>query len=610
MWISRIRVTGGFLDGLDLTLSDGLNVIIGPRGAGKTSLLELLRHGMGARHADASSEKSRAAFLRAVLGSGEVVIDVEDEGNGRRLVVDAAGGGQRSEMSGSVLVLGQNELEEIASSGASRLNLLDLRAGTVAVDPDFDRVPELTAEIFHLRQQLSERQEESEKRERLLNDRAQLQLVEESLLGGTGAHLTARREHLRAAEERVVITDQDLQSIDEAELQLREILGEVEGRAEQMQRLAERVASVSSAARIAPGIADAVDLARTVTRLLATSRDQLQAARVKTMAANLEARESAAPIREELERAEAGLGRLTAQLRNVEASLMGLEENDLRVRELEGRVRSLVLQREEVLNRVEALQEADFTRRDRVARVTTSQIASNVLVAVDHLADAEPLRNFLSATLRGSSIRSTTIDAVVDSVLPRQLLAIVETGEAGALASVAGIPLDRASKVVEALRRPQALSDLSTVRLLDSVDFRLRDNGVVKSVDQLSTGQKCAVTLPIVLSEKRRTLILDQPEDHLDNAFLVKNVVAGLLDRSKAGAQTIVATHNANIPVLGEARNVVVLASDGTRGQVDSQGGFDTEIIVDRVTSLMEGGREAFARRSAFYLEHGGLSAE
>lgn len=108
------------------------------------------------------------------------------------------------------------------------------------------------------------------------------------------------------------------------------------------------------------------------------------------------------------------------------------------------------------------------------------------------------------------------------------------------------------------------------------------------------------------MSERDRSLILDQPEDHLDNAFLVSNVVNGLVGRTLGGAQTIVATHNANIPVLGAADKVIVLHSDGTTGAVDVQGPFDVPDVVDRITRIMEGGREAFARRSYFYSQYEG----
>jgi hypothetical protein len=65
-----------------------------------------------------------------------------------------------------------------------------------------------------------------------------------------------------------------------------------------------------------------------------------------------------------------------------------------------------------------------------------------------------------------------------------------------------------------------------------------------------------------------------------------------------------VATHNANIPVLGSAERVVVLESNGQRGSVDAEGSYAEPRIVDRITRLMEGGREAFAVRSAFYDKH------
>jgi ABC-type bacteriocin/lantibiotic exporter with double-glycine peptidase domain len=116
----------------------------------------------------------------------------------------------------------------------------------------------------------------------------------------------------------------------------------------------------------------------------------------------------------------------------------------------------------------------------------------------------------------------------------------------------------------------------------------------------LSTGQRCSLVLPLLLSEQQRTLILDQPEDHLDNAYLVDNTVMKLRSRSRH-AQTIVVTHNANIPVLGNADQVVALQSDGRRGYVFEVGPLNSPRIVDAITSLMEGGSEAFSLRASFY---------
>lgn len=605
MWVSRIRVTGGFLSGLDVSLSEGLNVVIGPRGAGKTTFLELLRHAVGARHAEEGGSRQRQAFLNAVLGAGEVIVDVESADGGRHLVVDASGGGQRADLSQSVMVLGQNELEEIASDAHSRLNLLDLRTGTQSVLPSTEEAVALTGEIFSIRAELDERREESRKRERLVADRELLSAQETALIGGNTAQLAEQREFLRQAEEKVIETGQDLVKIESVRNEISNLLGAQERLADRLTIVAEHARSLVSEGELLTGLTDAGALSQRSIEVLTVVNANLSLARSRTQAENIAAREAAAPIREELERAESGLGQITAQLRNIDASLRALDDNDHLIEELHERCRTLIARRSESLDEVEHAEEQLYQQRAEVARFTTSQIANNVVVVVDHLADSGTFYEFLQNSLRGSNTRIALINSVAERTLPRQLLEIIENDDPAILSAVVGIPEERAQRLIENLNKPEILQGMASIRLSDSVDFRLRDGSVDKSVDQLSTGQKCAVTLPIVLSEQERTLILDQPEDHLDNAFLVKNVVEGLVNRRESGAQTIVATHNANIPVLGAADNVIVLTSDGRTGSVEVSGEFDSNKVVEKITQLMEGGREAFARRSVFYATHG-----
>ena len=609
MWISRIRVTGGFLGGLDVSLSQGLNVVVGPRGVGKTTFLELLRHAVGAQHAEQSptSVRNRQSFLDAVLGSGEVIVDVESSDGGRHLVVDAKGGGQRQDLSRPILVLGQNELEEIASDASSRLNLLDLRTGAATVLPDRGDIETLTGEIFDLRVDVDERQEESTKRERLLADRELLLSQETALLGGSTVQLSEQRDRLRQAEESVIQSGQDLERIESIRGEVAELLASYKRQLDRLLVTTDRAASLSQVPAVRDTLSQASDRSADVTTALLSAQNILGIAEAETREHNIGAREAAAPIRDELEQAEAGLGQITAQLRNVDTALRALDENDAIVHEIAARHTTLLAQRSQLLDSAEQAEEVLYKTRAEVARSTTAQIANNVVVVVDHLADATDFRKFLQDSLRGSNTRASLIDGVADRVLPRQLLEMIEGGDAKGLAAVADIADDRAQKLIENMNDRHILQGLSRARLADNVDFRLRDGSVDKSVDVLSTGQKCAVTLPIVLSEQERTLILDQPEDHLDNAFLVTNIVSGLNARRRDGAQTIVATHNANIPVLGSAENVIVLKSDGKLGSVDVQGAFDSDVVVDKITRLMEGGRDAFARRSAFYAAHGGL---
>lgn len=609
MWISRIRVTGGYLHGLDVSLNRGLNVIIGPRGAGKTAFLELLRHAVGAQHADRSpdAERQRKTFLAAVLGAGEVIVDVESHEGGRHLVVDAHGAGQRVDLSRSVLVLGQNELEGIASDAPARLNLLDLRTGMPPEGSgtvDRDDAERLTAALFDVRAELEERREEAEKRERLLTDRELLASQEAVLLGRRGAELAERRQRLRDVEETIIRSTRESERVNGLRAELQSEVSASDHLRDRLVALA--FASLSENLNL-PDLDRAAASAQQTRDLLNRVAAQFEAISNELRDAGANARNAAAPIREELEEAEAGLGQITGQVRNIDLELRSLDDNDTRLRKLEERQRDLQRLRSTELDNAEHAEEALYKARADVARAASGQVSSNVVVVVEHLADTTAFRLFLQQQLKGTSTRSSVIDSIAERVLPRQLLELVEARDAEGLAAVSGLNLDRARKLVTNLDERETLAQLARVQLADLVDFRLRDGSMDKSVDELSTGQKCSVTLPIVMSERDRSLILDQPEDHLDNAFLVSNVVSGFVGRTRGGAQTIVATHSANIPVLGSAGTVVVLTSDGSTGSVDVQGPFDDPHVVDRITRLMEGGREAFAQRSAFYARYGAV---
>ena len=96
---------------------------------------------------------------------------------------------------------------------------------------------------------------------------------------------------------------------------------------------------------------------------------------------------------------------------------------------------------------------------------------------------------------------------------------------------------------------------------------------------------------------------MDQPEDHIDNAFIVDTLIASVRRRSDSG-QIIFSTHNANIPVLGDANHVIQLGSDGRRGFPVLAAPLDDRRVVKAITSVMEGGAEAFQRRVRFYSQH------
>lgn len=608
MWVSRVRVNGGFLSGLDVPFVRGLNVVIGPRGVGKTTLLELLRHALGAEHADRQRKKQREAFLTAVLGAGEVIVDLESHSGASQIIVDAKGRGRDDDLSQSILVLGQSELEDIASDAANRLALLDLRAGEDGATPSREDIARLTRAMYEVRNLLRQCEDESQKRPGLEADREIYRSQEESLIGSAEGQIRERRNQLRDIEKRSSDVTRRIESLRRGAQIASELQADMTSARQRTDRLVTLDREFLAGTEQTSESVEDVDrklasLHASVKQLGAELSEKVQIARESES----KLREEAAPLREELEEAEAGLGQLTAQIRNLDAQLSELDDNDVRMASLRVELERLKLSRDDAFAQVEAEEERVYRARREVAEATSRQINNQILVVVEHLADATDLSELLTDLLRGTHTRSTLIESLAARVLPRMLLDLAESRDIEGLASAGNLTTEQSARVIGVLDSAEALERLARIGLRDRVDFLLRDGGAEKSVDVLSTGQKCAVTLPIVLSERERTLVLDQPEDHLDNAYLVDHVVTAMVRRSSASIQTIVATHNANIPVLGSAGQVLVLASDGRKGAVRIEGSFDSPPVVSAITSIMEGGPAAFERRAKFYEDNGGL---
>lgn len=605
VWISRLRVTSGFLADLDVRLTQGLNVVVGPRGAGKTTLLEFLRHALGVRSADAARDAERARLVGSLLGSGDIVVDIEDGVETYRLVVDAEGAGRRPEFAELALMLGQNELESIASDASSRLSLIDLRAQVSAHSDDDAAARAMTAELAHVRESIAELEEQLRPRPMIQADYDDLIATEASLLQHATAELTEQREKLRAIEDSVLALQQEGRELEDLQSLLDDARRAGETLLDKMDRLVN-----GPKPSVLPSIGwDVGELLSSLDPPLSRLR-ALQPTIERSILAVRERqaalREEAAPIRAAMDEAERGLGEVTTRLRQARSQLARLDGIARSLADLRAQYSTEIFERDALLDRNESRLVERFEARHMVADLVSSQLADSVTISVEHLADYKRFRSFLTNSLQGSGLRySALVEQIARGLLPRQLLSLLEANDIEGLAAAAAVAEDRAARLAEHLQRPETLAELAVVQLEDRVDFLLQDGATTKSVEELSTGQKCAVTLPILLTEHGRTLLLDQPEDHLDNAYLVENIVVALERRSSANAQTIVATHNANIPVLGSARTVVSLKSDGRRGYVTAAGEFDQPAIVSTITTLMEGGKEAFERRAAFYRSHG-----
>ena len=135
----------------------------------------------------------------------------------------------------------------------------------------------------------------------------------------------------------------------------------------------------------------------------------------------------------------------------------------------------------------------------------------------------------------------------------------------------------------------------------DLVEANVRTtDGSFKTIETGSVGEKSTAILSLLLSAGDQPIIIDQPEDDLDNQY-VYNVVVDLLRRRKFSRQVIIVTHNANIPVNGDAELIVALGAENRLGKMLDFGSIDQPDIKNQVSVIMEGSAEAFRLRRERY---------
>lgn len=128
-----------------------------------------------------------------------------------------------------------------------------------------------------------------------------------------------------------------------------------------------------------------------------------------------------------------------------------------------------------------------------------------------------------------------------------------------------------------------------------------QERAIFKDLEQLSLGQKVVAILTFVFNFGSHTkdntpLIIDQPEDNLDNQYIFKNLVDSLRN-IKNKRQVIVVTHSSTIVTNADAEQVIVMNSDNCNGWVDTSGYPSDKTIVSHIINHMEGGVDSFKNK-------------
>jgi ABC-type lipoprotein export system ATPase subunit len=617
--ILSLAVTGGFLDGTRLEFSDGLNCIIGGRGTGKTTALEFVRYILGMMP-DASDGRPRSraieGHVRSNLGSGTIHLEVETR-HGTRYRAERPWGDNVQVLDGDgepipvsldrdlvfkADIYSQNEIEEIATNPRFQLSLIDkfaeeaIREASTDIQKAKRAIEQSALELRNLDHRVREIEDVVPEIEVVSKRLQEMQVVageDADLINTAHAHKALRtRETEMIADLRTAVmsasagfrrfvdavAESCAQSIGEGvrEGPNESLLEEVEASAQEF---------VEAFREMLP------DIQQRCTSLITQLDDVTARLAADHARQEQQYRDIIARSAQEKERASerAKLQQRHLMLTKARHELDGL----LRKR------KKLETAHRQMNARLSELRDRRFQLRKQVAERLSTALAPTIRVIVTQAGDRSGYEALLKDLLKGSGLQYNRIAArIVENLSPEELSRIVRKGDAGRLAEDGGIAADQAARIVGHLQTSDQIGKLETVDLDDEPLIALKDGADFKNSADLSTGQRCTVVLPILLLESERPLLIDQPEDNLDNAFVYDTIVKSLLN-AKGGRQLIFVTHNPNIPVLGEADRVFVFASDGRQGTITHRG--TVEDVKEQIEHLLEGGKEAFVLRMQKY---------
>lgn len=620
--IVSLSISGGYLDGLRINFSQHLNTVIGGRGTGKSTLLECLRYVLDIPPKSRQAQKIHQEIIKENLGSENGRIEAEvissaqhgkryrvSRRYGERPIVRDDGDNvstlQPRDLLPGIDIYGQNEIYELAQDKQSRLQLLDR-----FLPSDNDYGPRNIA----LRKRLNDNQQKLVKTLGEVDDvNAQVarlpKLVEQlqgfqslgiqeklsktplfererQIAGRANDELSHLRDGVTALHDNLpdltFISDKALDGLPNASL-----LIALRATLEQLRNSFERHA-------------------RELQEELARGEAQLSM-QIQTWKQSLQQGEA------ELEKALRSLPASSGKSgQEVGTAYQRLLQDIERIRPLESRMASLgklldsqQQERRNLLAELSDLRDERTQRLHGAAKKLNRRLDGKLKVEVVAEADRSPLKTFfLESRLEGVGEKRLSWIDERETVKPSALAQAIRDGQATLQLDWALTPL-----VAEALTKlaPSRLMELEALELEDRVEISLNvSHGqaapVFRPLEKLSTGQQCTAILHMLLLENVDPLVMDQPEDNLDNAFIADRIVHELR-AAKTKRQFLFATHNANIPVFGDAEWIGVFTASENHGSlgVEAQGSIDVPTIRDQVADILEGGRDAFIQRKEKY---------
>ncbi len=592
-YVKSISFSGGKLDGKNIELSPDLNSFIGIRGSGKSAIIEILRDALGIELNDAAADKSyKNELVSYILGSGGKVTIVLRCNDGKEYRLERILGqspsiyddaNNRLDCSLSAIFknpvyFGQKDLsnkkETFESELLQRLIWSHIEGQKSVIDEKKLYVRNCVLEL----QKVKDIAIQKEELEKTIKDTVQkLKFfrdngVEDKLK--VQAQYEKDKKEMQLKISTIKQFKEELLNIVESSNECWEpLVGSDENKAhfEKVNLALKELSSISQ---------DIMSLAEKLSKVI----EKIENALNEVIEKEESMAEDFAKIKRELNSDTINPDtflKLSSLLTESKTKIAEIGKQE----ELKKKLNSNLNKALDDLN--EAWRQEFLALEKEVAKINDSN--GNLTIDVVFKGRRNDFINHIKGFLRGTGLREATYQNIEANY--KDYIEIIRNWKNfkdGLNENVVG----EVSK-----RFKESLGDLLTYKVENRVTIKYKG----KALSRHSLGQRASALILFLLAQKdTNVLVIDQPEDDLDNQTIYEEVITEII-KLKPQMQFIFATHNANIPVLGESEKVVACDFENGNSIELEDGSIDTPSIQKAIVGIMEGGKIAFNRRRDIY---------
>ena len=610
-----------FFNDMKIDFSENLNCIMGGRGTGKTTLLYFIK-------ASLSKDESFAYnILKSNLGNGEITLEIEVDGNSSYKITKTFNDEPQpyKTINGDYISIERigdevecdiyeaGAIEQIGRNSQDRLKLLDkkiaqdvtvisdqIKSIQIELESNSQEIKSINARFIQIDERLrSYGNVEVELSDHKKNQPPGIKEEEQKEF-----EIADSNEKIRASEKRLA---------DRVESEFKNINEDLENRLDELKEFEKNQIPENADKFINRDLIE--NIIKEAKTTLSSLRESLSESRKKVEGFLSYLTEKSTTLKDshDIQQAEFvklkqrfdaykeyinKYNKLTKTLDEKSALLKDKEEKQSKRQKIKQK-------RELLIKKLNELKQDVFNKRLKCIGEFNEKFKGEIKISLTFGGITDEYEESLRAALKGSGLRyNELIPKIIQKFSPDEFATIIHNRDAENLKTITGIDAARSETIINALYETDAIYEIEGLYCPDLPEFLLKvktagplESENYRKSDELSMGQRCTTVLPIVFAVSNNPLIIDQPEDNLDNKYISGNIHEIIRDQKKE-RQLIFITHNPNIPVLSESEYNLFLTFENV-AKIENAG--RVEDVKQNIIGLLEGGEKAFLERKRIY---------